>query len=289
MYVITGATGHSGSVAAQTLLAAGKKVRVLVRDANKAKALADQGAEVVVAELYDEAALTKAFTGAEGVFLISPPNLVSNDFLNERKQLTELYARAIRAAKVPHAVFLSSIGSQHASGTGLILTTHAGETALRGSGVPVTFVRAASFAENWASVLTPAQNDGVLPTFLAADLKTPTVATEDIGKTIAQALLDGPHGVRIIELSGPVDLSANDVAEALGRVLGRPVKAVAAPLDAVVPTFTSFGMSSYIAEKFREMYEGIANGKVAFEGNGAEAKRGKVTIEETFRALTGKR
>jgi len=289
MYVITGATGHSGSVAAQTLLAAGEKVRVVVRDANKAKALADHGAEVVVAELYDEAALTKAFTGAEGVFLISPPNLVSTDFLNERKKLTDLYARAIKAARVPHAVFLSSIGSQQPSGTGLILTTHAGEVALRASGVPVTFVRAAYFAENWAAVLEPAQKDGVLPTFLAADRRIAMVATEDIGKTVARALLDGPRGVRTIELSGPVDLSPNDVAEILGRVLGRPVKAVAAPLDAVVPTFTSFGMSSYIAEKFREMYEGLANGKVTFEGNGTEALRGKVTLEETFRALTGKR
>ena len=288
MYVITGATGHSGSVAAQTLLAAGKKVRVLVRDASKAKALADQGAEVFVGELYDEAALTKALTGAAGVFLLSPPDLVSQDFLNERKKLTDLYARAIQAAKVPHAVFLSSVGAQHASGTGLILTTHAGEVALRGSGVPVTFVRAAYFAENWAAVLHPAQQDGVLPTFLAANRKIPMVATEDIGKTVARALLDGPRGVRIIELSGPTDLSPNEVAETLGRVLGRAVKPVEAPLEAVVPTFTSFGMSGYIAEKFREMYEGIANGKVAFEGHGAEAVRGTTTLEATLRALTGK-
>lgn len=289
MYVITGATGHSGSVAAQTLLAAGKQVRVVVRDASKAKALADKGAEVAVAQLYDEAALTKAFAGAEGVFLLSPPDLGSKDFLNERRQLTDLYARAVKAAKVPHAVFLSSVGSQHASGTGLILTTHQGEVALRGAGVPVTFVRAAYFAENWGAALHPAQQDGVLPSFLAAGRKIPMVSTEDIGKTIAQTLLDGPRGTRVIELAGPVDLSPNEVAEALGRVLGRPVKVAEGPLEGVVPAFTSFGMSQYIAEKFREMYEGIANGKVAFEGQGTELERGTVTIEETFRALTGKR
>ena len=56
MFVITGATGNTGSVAAEALLAAGKKVRVVVRDAAKAKALAERGAEVFIADLSDEAA-----------------------------------------------------------------------------------------------------------------------------------------------------------------------------------------------------------------------------------------
>jgi uncharacterized protein YbjT (DUF2867 family) len=271
------------------LLDAGKKVRVVVRDAAKAKALAARGAEVVVlADLGDEAGLTSALTGAEGVFLMSPPDLGATDFLGERKKLTATLARAAKAAKAPHVVFLSSVGSQHAEGTGLILTTHEGEAALRASGVPSTFVRAAYFAENWAAVLQPAQQDGVLPSFLAAARPIPMVATEDIGKTVARALLDGPRGTRVIELSGPVDLSPNDVAAALGRILGRSVKVIEAPLEAVVSTFTSFGISANVAELFRQMYDGVAKGKVAWEGTGAEAVRGTRTIEETLRALTGK-
>ena len=287
MFVITGATGHTGSIAAETLLQAGKKVRVVVRDAGKAQALAARGAEVVVASLDDEPALTKAMLGAEGVFLLSPPDLGASDFLAERKKLTAALSRAAKAAKVGHVVFLSSIGSQHAQGTGLILSTHEGERVLRESGVPATFVRAAYFAENWAGVLQPAQQDGVLPSFLAASRAIAMVATEDIGKTVAQALLDGPRGNRVIELSGPVDLSPNDVAAALSRVLGRAVNVVEAPLDAVVPTFTSFGMSPNIAELFRQMYAGIADGKVAWEGN-QEAVRGTTSIDRTLRALTGK-
>jgi uncharacterized protein YbjT (DUF2867 family) len=288
MYVITGATGHTGSVAAETLLDAGKKVRVVVRDAAKAKALAARGAEVVTAALTDEAALTAAFKGAEGVFLLSPPEMGATDFLTERKALTATLARAVKTAAPPHVVFLSSIGSQQAEGTGLILTTHEGERALRATGLPVTFVRAAYFAENWASVLQPAQQDGVLPSFLAASRAIAMVATKDIARAVARALLDGPRGTRVIELSGPVDLSPNDVAAVLGRVLGRTVKVAEAPIDAVVPTFTSFGISQNVSELFRDMYVGLANGKVAWEGNGAEAVRGTTSIEETLRALTGK-
>ena len=53
MFVITGATGHVGSVAAETLLAAGEPVRVLVRDAAKAERLRARGAEVFEGDLGD--------------------------------------------------------------------------------------------------------------------------------------------------------------------------------------------------------------------------------------------
>ena len=128
---------------------------------------------------------------------------------------------------------------------------------------------------------------GVLPSFLAAARPIPMVATQDIGTTVARALLDGPRGTRVIELGGPVDVSPNDVAAALTGILGRPVKVAEAPLEAVVPTFTSFGISQNVSELFREMYQGLAGGKVAWEGAGAEAARGITTIEQTLRALTG--
>jgi len=100
--------------------------------------------------------------------------------------------------------------------------------------------------------------------------------------------LGGPRGKRVIELSGPVDVAPNDVAAALGKILGKPVKVAEAPLSAVVPTFTSLGVSQNVAELFRELYEGVANGKVAWQGGGTELVRGTTTLEETLRALTGK-
>ena len=288
MFVITGATGNTGSIAAQTLLKAGKQVRVVVRSAAKAKALAEQGAEVVEADLNDEPALTRAFQGAEGVFVLSPPDMTLTDFLGERKKLTDRLARVTQAAGVQHVVFLSSVGAQHSAGTGMIRSTHAGEQALRGTGLPVTFVRAAYFMENWGAVLHPVQADGVLPTFIAAKKAIPMVATRDIGKCVAQALLDGPRGTRIIELRGPADVSPEGVAAAFAKILGRDVKVAEAPLEAVVPTFISFGISENVAGLFRELYEGVANGKVDYEGGQAERQHGSTTIEEALRTLTGK-
>ena len=288
MYVITGATGNTGSIAAETLLAAGKRVRVVVRNAAKAKPLADRGAEVFEADLADEPALARAFEGAEGVFVLSPPDMTLDDFLGERKKLTDRLARVAKAAGVGHVVFLSSVGAQHEAGTGMIRSCYAGEQALRATGLPVTFVRAAYFMDNWAAVLHPVQTDGVLPTFIAAAQAIPMIASRDIGKTVGRALLDGPRGTRIIELSGPVEVTPKDVAAAFAKSIGRDVNVVEPPLDAVVPTFTSFGISQNVAGLFRELYEGIANGKVAFEGGSAERVRGTTTIEDVTRALTGK-
>ncbi len=288
MFVLTGATGNTGSVAARALLDAGKQVRVVVRDAEKAKALAARGADVVEADLNDEAALVRAFDGAEGVYLLSPPDVTLPDFFAERKQLVDRLARTVKGAAVKHVVFLSSVGAQHATGTGMIKSTYAGEQALRATGLPVTFVRAGYFMENWASVLSPASAEGVLPSFIAASRSIPMVAVRDIGKAVAAALLEGPRGTRIIELAGPAEVSPADVARSLSQILGRTVRVAEAPLEAAVPTLESFGFSSSVAEGFRELFEGVANGKVSWEGNKTEAQRGPTSLEAALRALIEK-
>jgi uncharacterized protein YbjT (DUF2867 family) len=285
MFVITGATGRTGSVAAQALLEAGKEVRVVVRDAARAERLKASGAEVFVAELADQAALARAVRGAEGVFLLSPPDLTAQDFIGERKRLTQRQVDTLAAERVPHVVLLSSTGAQHAAGTGPILTVHHAEQQLRASGLAATFVRAGYFLENWAAVVHPVKSDGVLPTFIAAGRRVPSVGTFDIGQAVAQALLDGPRGVRVIELSGPSDVSPNDVAAMFSRLLGRPVRAVEAPLDAVVPTFQSFGASENSAALLREMFEAMAKGLIVAEPG--DHVRGTTPIETTLRALLG--
>jgi len=260
-------------------------VRAVVRNADKAKELAALGAEIFVADMTDQAALGKAFAGAEGVYLMSPPDMGAKDFINERKALTQKQVDTAKAAKVPFVVLLSSIGSQESAGTGPILTTYHFEQQLRASSIPSTFVRAGYFVENWGAVLHPLKADGVLPTFIPQDLKIPMVATVDIGKQIAQALLDGPRGVRVVELAGPVDASPKDAAEIFSKILGKPVNIVEPPLEAVVPTFTSFGISQNNAELFQEMYAGLRSGKVAFTG--AELVRGTTPLETTLRQLAG--
>ena len=163
------------------------------------------------------------------------------------------------------------------------MTLHRAEQVLAAV-TALTAVRAAYFVENWAGALG-ALPQGVLPTFVPQGLAYPMVSTRDIGRTAAGALVEGPRGRRVIELSGPRNLDARDVAAALATITGAAVAAVDAPLDAVIPTFTGFGMSPAMAALYRELYAGIASGRVVWEGGVAAAVRGNVPVEDTLRAL----
>src|SRR5438270_255808 len=88
-----------------------------------------------------------------------------------------------------------------------------------------------------------------------AEVAVATVGTKDIGRVAAKAILEPPAGKsEIIELAGPREYSSRDIAAALSKILGKPVEVTVAPLEAVVPTYTSFGISANIAGLFREMY-----------------------------------
>ena len=286
MYAIAGVTGHVGSAAAETLLAQGKSLRVIVREPAKAAAWKARGVEVVVAELSDEAAITKALTGVEGAFLLLPPEVATPTPLENNAKLSATLARAIKASKLPHVVLLSSVGAQHDGGNGPIRALHRAEQDFAATGAAFTAVRASSFQENWGASLG-ALAQGILPTFIPAGFRYPQVASKDIGRTVAAALVEGgkPGVKRVIELAGPRDYSPTEVAAELAKLTGKPVVAHEAPLDAVVPTFTGFGISPAVAALFREMFAGIASGRVAFET--PHQVRGTVEIGETLKAMLG--
>src|SRR5438067_10368568 len=144
MFTIFGATGNTGSVVITKLLAAGKKVRAVVRDAKKAPA----GTEAFVGEVTDAAAVTKALAGAEGAYLLMPPDNTSTDLVARNHKVIDNYVAGLSANKVGHAVMLSSVGAQKPSGTGPIATCNYAEANLPKSGSKFTMLRAAYFMEN---------------------------------------------------------------------------------------------------------------------------------------------
>ncbi len=286
MYAIAGVSGHTGKVVAETLQAKGEPIRVIVRDETKGAPWKGRGAAVAVASLDDEAAVARALSGAKGAYVLLPPDATTTDFFGSRAKMIDAIGRAAVKAGLPHLVFLSSIGAHVPKGHGPIGAPYQAERSFEKLGIGTTFVRAAYFLENYGGVLPAAKNDGVLPSFLPANATHAVVMTTDIGRTAAQALLDGPRGRRVIELSGPTDVTPADIAAALTELLGRMVNVVEAPLDAVVPTFMSFGMSQHMAEIYREMYAAFLGGRIAWEGKG-ERVRGSIGVKEGLRTMIG--
>ncbi|HRC85204.1 MAG TPA: NmrA family NAD(P)-binding protein [Thermoanaerobaculia bacterium] len=297
MFVVAGVSGNTGSVVAETLLEQGKKVRVIVRDPAKGEAWAERGAEVAVAALDDAGAVTEALRGAQGAYLLAPPDPGAADLLASRARVTDALAAAVVATGIPHVVFLSSIGAHLPAGTGPILYVREGERKLRTTGANVTFLRPAFFLDNWFGSLAKAREEGVLPHFGPTEVAFPQISTLDIGRFGAEALLAPPTGWEAWELAGPQEYTVSQVAAALGEVLGREVKALSAPLEAVVPTFTSFGFSEKVAGLFADMYTTMAAGKLVFESAGTDKPvyesgmlrflRGTVTPQQAFRRALG--
>ncbi len=284
MFVITGASGNTGGVAADTLLKAGKPVRVVLRDPAKGDAWKKRGAEVALADFADAAALTRAFAGASGVYLMTPPLDHAQDVIEERKPMIAALVKAAKDAKVPHVVALSSIGAQHASGTGPIVSLHDLEMRLAADGLSRTALRPGYFAENWATLLPVVTAQGVLPALMAPERKMPMVATPDIGRAAAAALLDPPAALRVVALAGPQDLSPADIAAALSRVLGKAVQVAPVPPAAREGALLQAGLMRKTAAVYAEMCNAIDSGHVDYEGT-EEKKRGTETIEETLRRL----
>jgi len=284
MFVIVGATGNTGLVVVETLLSRKQPVRVIVRSAEKGAGWKAKGAEVAVASLDDVSAITKAFKGANGVYLLVPPNYGAEAWLADQRARMDRAAEAVQKSGVQHVVFLSSVGGHISGGTGPIRAASYGEHTLEAVAKTITILRPSYFMENWAPVIGAAKAEGVLPTFIAPQAKIPMTSTKDIGRIGAEHLMAGGRGKQIVEMAGPAEYSPDEVASALGQILGKTVTTQHASLSAVVPTFKSFGFSDEAAKLFEEMYTSFSKGAIGYE-HPEKLVRGTVTLHEALRTM----
>lgn len=276
MHVVFGASGRAGGEVARALIESGRRVRVVVRRPEQGAAWTARGTEVAIADIDDVGAVSAALAGADGAFLLNPPP-VSGDPFARAAQIGAALAEAARRANVPKVVALSSIGAQHASGTGVIATLRQIEAALAEAAPATAFLRSGYFVETWEEVAESAVAEGVLPTFLEPELKIPMVSTMDVGRTAAQLLGEIWTGTRIVELSGPEDWSAGDVATAFAQVLRRPVQPVLVPVESRAAVLAQAGLSADVTTALLGMYEGLANGRVNRQ-EGMEHRRGATSL-----------
>jgi uncharacterized protein YbjT (DUF2867 family) len=266
MYVVTGATGNTGHVVADNLLAKGKKVRAIGRSEERLRALAARGAEPFVCDLADTAALTKAFAGAQGVYAMIPPDMSSQNYRAYQDQISDAIAAALAESKLKHVVALSSFGADKSEKTGPVVGLHYLEQKLSAiPGLNVFCVRAGYFMENTLAQIGIIKAMGVAAGPLRAELELPMIAARDIGAFAAERLarLDF-SGAQTKELLGQRDISMAEVAGIIGRAIGRPqLSYVRVPNDQVVEAFIQMGASKSTAELMIEMTDALNVGHMA--------------------------
>jgi len=263
MYVILGATGNTGGVIAETLLAKQQKVRVVGRSKERLSRFTSRGAEAFEADVTDSASLAKAFAGARAVYALIPPNMASNNVRAYQDQVTESIASALQQAGVTHVVVLSSIGADKPDKTGPVVGLHILENRL--AAIPnlhVLNLRAGYFMENTLPQVDVIKNFGMMAGPVNADLPLAMIATPDIAAAAAQALLElNFSGQQSRELLGQRDLTYLEVARVIGVAIGKPALAyVQLPGEQIVQAMTQMGMSKNMANLLVEMSDSLNAG-----------------------------
>ncbi len=274
MYVITGATGNTGKIVAENLLATGQKVRVVGRSAERLQGLVAKGAEAFTGSADDAAAMTQAFTGARAVYAMIPPDMKATDYRARQDRISDALSAAIAKAGVSHVVLLSSFGADKPAKTGPIVGLHVFEQKLNGiSALNALYLRPGYFMENLLPQVGVVRSMGMMAGPLKGDVALPMIATRDIGEYAAGALEALKFtGKQTRELLGPRDVTMKEAAATVGAAIGKPgLSYTHAPAMMLKPAMVGMGISANVVDLILEMADSFNSGYAkALETRGPE-------------------
>src|SRR6266566_3768887 len=254
---VVGATGAQGGGLVRAILNDKNgpfTVRAITRDVNsdKAKALAEAGAEVVAADVDDVKSLKRAFEGAHGAFCVT----FFWAHLKPEKELSQArnMAQAAKDAGVKHVIWstledtrksiplsddrmptlMGKYKVPHFDGKG------EADAIFAKLGVPTTFLVTSFYWENFIYFgMGPKKGaDGKLTiTLPMGTKKLPSIAAEDIGKTAYAIFEKGTEMIgKTVGIAGG-HLTGAQMAKSLSKALGQQVNYNAVPPE----TYRGFG------------------------------------------------
>lgn len=231
---VFGGTGTAGGGVVRALLESGWTVHAVTRDetGDKAKATRALGAETVVADMEDRAALRKAIEGSDAVYL-------SGASLQDRWDIGQavqgiMVAEAVREVGTGHFVYQSA---QAAGSRGVLSvgSKRAIEERIAELHLDATILRPAWFMDNFLHYFPIAQNEGTLTIAMAMPIDVPLalICSDDIGRAAA-AVLAAPDAWRGREVDLVADVgSTAEMAAIVGELTGKPATAVEVPMAAI--------------------------------------------------------
>lgn len=256
-FLITGASGHLGGGILDHLLRhvpAGQLI-AFARDPRKVERFAAQGVPVRQGDLGDPASLERAFAGVHTVLLIPSVNLGPGRVMENRN--------AIAAAKKAGVQHLLYTGVIHHGETGLgpILSDHQqAEADIAASGIPHTFIRNGLYLDVLPMMLGPAHESGV---FHYPATKGITVGLRaELAEATARVLREPALQGGVVELGLPTTTTYAQIADALSRAVGRPVRFADIPFPALREALVGAGLPAAVADAFTDLARALADGVV---------------------------
>jgi uncharacterized protein YbjT (DUF2867 family) len=257
MLIVTGATGHLGSLIVNRLLerVPADRIAVSVRDVGKAAALAERGVRVRAGDFTEPDSLKYAFEGAERVLVVSAA--IRGD------GALRANTTAIDAAREAGARRIIYTSHQAASPTSLFppQKVHAAtEEHLKQQGVPYTALRNGFYASTLGFYLGAALETGTLA--VPQDGPVSWTAHEDLAEAAASALTgDGILDGITPPLTAPHPMDFAGVAEVAGRITGRTITRVVMDDHEWISAAVATGLPRPAAEFALTMFAASRNGE----------------------------
>jgi len=246
--LVTGATGNLGRDVVEAVRRRGFRVRAASR--RPKNILAAENVEAVTMDYDDPSTLDAALSNIKGVFLVAPPMDPEAP-----ARLKPVIGRA-KALGLKHIVFTSALGMDQNEQAPLRIV----ERALMDSGVNYTILRPNFFMENFSTGFVSPMIKGLGGIFLAAgDGKTSFISTNDIAEVAAVAFMNKHYG-RQYNLTGPEALDHAQVAEMIGKAIGKEVVYHALTEDAMLQGARDNGMPEGAVQYLRVLYSAVRAG-----------------------------
>lgn len=253
MILVTGATGNVGAELLKLLSASGQTVRAFVRNRSRIQAL--PGVDYAEGDFRNPATFAPALEGVDRLFLLIPS---SAEVEQQQRSLVD----AAKQSKIKHLVKLSQFAAD-ADAPGRFQRYHgAVEQHIRNSGIPFTFLRPNLFMQGLLNFRGTISSQGVFYA-PAGNAEVSVVDVRDIAAVAAKALTESGHEGKIYDITGPESLTHMEMAEQLSRALGKPVKYLDVPPEAMKQSLLSFGMPRWQAEGLVEDYDHYRTGDAA--------------------------
>jgi uncharacterized protein YbjT (DUF2867 family) len=225
LIAVTAAGGKTGQAVVRELRSRNLAVRALVRGRDaRSEALARLGAEVVEADLFDTASMTRALSGAHRAYYCPPLH-------PETGRTLDAFLVAAEANRLEAVAGMSQWLASPNHPTRMTRDMWAVEQRLaKLPGAAVTILNPGFFADNYLRVtIGMAAQLGLYPNFVGDSRNAPP-SNDDMARVIAGVLADPDRFAgRRMRITGPALVSVDEITAALSTVLGRKVRPLAAP------------------------------------------------------------
>lgn len=258
---VTGSLGNISKPLAQQLNNDGHSVTIISSDKNKQAQIEAIGATAAIGSVEDVAFLTQAFTGADALYAMVPPNLATADMRAYYAGIGNNYASAIIATGVKQVVLLSSMGAHLAEGTGPILGIRDVEAIFNQlAGVNITYLRPSFFYTNFYNYVPMIKGMGIFGDNFGDTDRVVFVSPKDIAVAAADAL-EYPVSGKQIRYVVSDELTGNEAAAILGKAIGKPELKWLKFSDAdTLQGLQQAGVPQHASEKFVEMGQAARSG-----------------------------